>query len=232
MPRETWSEDVLVQLDRAQAEYRLTGPGNPRFPSAALRLSAFTSEEEWLLVIQSLAWSARGGGFVVDLQAFGSNVAEADREGSEPILDELWAADGTFLADPHDFTVRIAGEACRYRPSSSEYQTLGIDLSRTPKALAVLRWISERDTDRLLLTPQQIVARHRKDSLELLFTLDEWQHPDEAEDQPPSEVPCFKCIAQCIQERSARGLAVCREGSNTDWRRWVELEDRLRSLPK
>ena len=214
-PREA---DILSQLDSAQKSYTLLGPGNAHYPHAALRMTAFASRSHWLLALQAIAWARRDGKYIRDLQTFGS-AGEFRTYTSEEILGgtggSLWSAQGTFSADPHSFEVMIKGQSLHFQPSDEEYAATGIDLPNTAPELALLRYVTESQADNLLLPAEEIIGRFPHRELTLLFTLNEWTHPDEAEDQLPSDVRCFQQIASILARVGRCPLSAWRQATPT-----------------
>lgn len=227
-PARSWQAEVLEQLDSAQEQYLLIGPGNANYPSAALRMDAFTSDTEWLLTLQMVAFARREARFVRDLQVFGNDVPEASSYTSvdiiRPIPGERLFVDSAFQLDVKEFSVIIGTARRDFHFSDEDFEAAGIDLDQMAPELAFLRVLAARERDSLLLAPAQIPGHLGKAGLEHLFGLDAWRHPDEAEDELPSQTPCFKAIAESIEHRTRRDLSACTEDSNTDWSVWVRFE--------
>lgn len=230
MSQEDRKAEVLEQLDAAQKDFLLSGPGNKNFPSAALRMDGYSSDTEWLLVIQMLAWHRANARFVLDIQAFGNNVPDEQKNTLDDVIrpapEQALFGDSSedFEADLHAFTILIDGEPTRFQFSEQDYAAAGIDLHTMAPALAFLRILAAREPDKFLLSPAQLLDKLGKSGLDHLFTLDEWRHPDEAEDELPSETACFQEIAQIVAEGAHRTPSACTEDSNTDWSHWLKYE--------
>jgi hypothetical protein len=229
-PDETRHDEVLAQLDAAQEDYLLTGPGNANYPAAAFRMDAYSSDEEWILALQMLAWHRVGARFVLDLQVFGNDVSEdlgnVQTEVIRAVPGERLFGDSSddLLLDLHDFTVLIGDEQVHLELSDADYEAAGIDLEAMAPPLAFLRILAARAGDKLLLSGGQLLDTLDKRGLKHLFTIDEWRHPDEAEDELPSSMDCFRQIAQIIADQAERQPESCAEGSNTHWSHWLDYE--------
>jgi hypothetical protein len=228
VPARAWQAEVLEQLDSAQEQYLLIGPGNVNYPSAALRMDAFASDTQWLLALQMVAFARREARFVRDLQVFGNDVPESSAYTSVDVIraipGERLFVDSEFQLDVKEFAVVVGTARRDFHFSEEDFESAGIDLDRMAPPLAVLRILTARERDSLLLSPAQILEHLGKAGLEHLFGLDEWRHPDEAEDELPSQTACFKAIAESIAHRTGRDLSSCTEDSNTHWSDWVRFE--------
>jgi hypothetical protein len=229
-PTDDWHDDVLDQLDAAQEEFLLPNPGNVNFPGARVRMDAFASDVEWILVMQMLAWHRAAARFVITLTVFGNDIAADLRHGFvEPIHavagERLFGETSEdFDLDLHDFTVVVNGRPKRYEFTEGDYEASGIDLRTMAAPLAFLRILADSEQDDLLLSPEALLDMLGRQGLDHLFTLHEWRHPDEAEDELPSETSCFQEIARVIADRSARTPSSCSDGANTHWSRWLRYE--------
>jgi uncharacterized protein DUF7003 len=224
---EEWRDDVLRQLDEAQDEYALLGPGNAHYPSAELRMDSFASDGAWLLAVQLLAWGKRDGGFVRLVQFFGNAVDDP----GEPTIAEPIASgtgsplfkDGKCQLDPNSYSVKIRGSERHFTFSPEDYRREGIEPDKMAPELAILRMLAVQAGDELMLSPQEVLSQADQPELNHLFRLTEWHHPDPGEDEVPSELPCWRHIAEAIAEKAARDLPDCPD-INTHWSRWTDYE--------
>ncbi|MFU8850475.1 DUF7003 family protein [Micromonospora sp. SL1-18] len=217
--------DILEQLDGAQEEYSLLGPGNANYPSAGTRMDAFHSPSNWLLTIQLVAYGRGEDDIVRIVQAFGSDVPEPGALffGS-PITSEgggSLPSDDLPLSDHH--CLILNGRVKEIQLLAEDYAAAGIDEAATPAALALARVLIAKYPEDVFLKPDEILREIGKSGYESLFTLDEWQHPDPAEDELPSEIDCFQDIARTIHKKETAHLPSCQSG-NTHWSHWTEYE--------
>ncbi len=221
---------MLAQLDAAQEDFLLPNPGNVNFPGARLRMDAFASDDEWVLAMQMLAWHRAGARFATVLAIFGNALGDDQRhalqEPIQPVGGERLFGDTSedFEIDLHDFTVVVRGRTRRYRFTERDYESAGIDLRTMAAPLAFLRMLAHSEQDALLLSPGELLEKLGREGLDHLFSLGEWRHPDEAEDELPSEMSGFQEIAGIIAERAARTPSSCADGANTHWTHWLTHE--------
>jgi hypothetical protein len=228
VPARSWQAEVLEQLDSAQEQHLLIGPGNANYPSAALRMDAFTSDAEWLLTLQLVAFARREARFVRDLQVFGNHVPGPSSYTSVDLIHprpgERLFVDSEFQLDVKEFSIIIGMTHRDFHFSEEDFEAAGIGLHQMAPELALLRILAARERDSLLLSPAQIPEHLGKAGLEHLFGLDEWRHPDEAEDELPSQTRCFTAIAESIERRARGDLSSCTDNCNTHWLDWVRFE--------
>jgi hypothetical protein len=219
--------DVLAQLDSAQEEYALLAPGNAHYPSAAMRMTAFVSDDEWLLAVQLLAYGRREAQYILLLQLFGSDVPEpGELTSSEPIAStdgRPLFVEGQLQLDIHNFRLLIDGQRRSFSFTAADYVDAGIDVNKTARELALVRLLAAREDVDLMLRPEQVLQRAGNTGLRQLFSLDDWRHPDPGEDELPSDLPCYRAIADCIADRTSEYIGACEDG-NTHWSNWVEFE--------
>jgi hypothetical protein len=226
----TRADDILAQLNAAEKQYLLIGPGNVHYPSAALRMDGFASPEHWLLAFQLIAFARREEAFVRHVQLFGTNIPEHVKYTStdviRPVDGESLFDDNAFLVDLHDFRVFIGNTRVDCSYDRTDYERNGIDVDRTAAELAFVRMLVAEMPDAFFLTPEEILDHAGKRGLRHLFELHEWRHPDEGDDEMPSEMPCFRSIAQALAGCAELDSRSCTEESNTHWSHWVKYEHR------
>lgn len=223
-----WREEVLSQLDAAQDEYALLGPGNSHYPSAAVRMIAFVSDVDWLLSLELLAWGRREGQFVRLLQFFGSTVEEpGEFSSAEPVHgspESPLFVDGKLQADLYDLTISMDGSLRHLTFTPTDYASAGIEVEEMAPELALLRLLANRYPEQLMLDADAVLTECDRKGYHHLFTLDDWRHPDPAEDELPGELPCFQGIAESIASGQVRELSACSDEANTHWSNWTMYE--------
>ncbi|MGP4021670.1 DUF7003 family protein [Saccharopolyspora sp. 5N708] len=221
-------DELLRQLDQATEDYSILLPGNVNYPSAAIRMDAFASDTEWTLIIQLLAWARYDAEFVNLVQAYGNHLEPSPKTErimpiKPPIGSQFWSPEGNFQLDLHVFSVDLNGQQRSFTFTDEDYQRAQVAPSGMPAELAFLRMLAQHAD--LLLPPSELLPLFKRQPASLLFSLDEWQLPDEAEEEPPSDTACFQEIADAVAQRRAPAPEICTEGANTDWRHWAWISD-------
>ena len=225
-----WRDDVLRQLDAA-AEQLFPGPPNENYPGVAVRLDGFAGETEWLLVFQVLAYGRPTAQFSEDVHLFGSDVPTpgflAVREVVEPLPGtDFWSDDEEerFLLDLRGFAVLIDGAPREFSFTEAQIEQTGVRSADVEPELTFIRVLAAFHADELFRTPERLLAELDRPGLKHLFRLDGWRQPESMDDEKPSDLACFRAIADSIAARQPVGLDSCAETANTHWSHWTEVE--------
>lgn len=230
-----WRSEILEMLDQAAAEYQFPSPGNTNFYFGAMRLTAFHSDSEWLIVFDLVVYDKGLCIFEKVVEAYGNKIREPGFQSAfefsqmfskapkEPT--ELYI-DGKCMIDKWSFSLPINGVVRSFKPSRTDYEAAGIDVdSPMPEEIQILRYLvyilGEElfETDELLL---QICARGNA-GLKRFIRLKEWRHPGPDPDEFPGETETFQSLAEALVTGNPT-LYAASEKPNTHWSNWTDLE--------
>jgi len=227
---ENW--EILPQLDRHAETYDFPMLNNVDFKLAAVRLVAFRSPSEWLLVFQEIA-VFRLQRFVNAISAYGNRLS---KPGTQLFKDDilrvsthgppLWDEEGHFGLNPCDFLIQIGGKDHHFTPSRQDYQAAGVDLEGGDGGpIKILRLLVHLLPGELYATDQYLlrVCERADAELEKFLQLDGWRHPDIADDELPSESPCFRSLAEALSAGDSNLYECPPEHWNTHWSNWTDL---------
>jgi hypothetical protein len=225
-----WENDILEQMDSYAKEYDFPMLNNIYFHNADVRLTAFRDSSEWLIVFEEIALSKKQYSFINSVSAYGNKIEKPGPQQAITIIAEspgkpIWEDNRNFLLDQWNFEVVINGEIKRFTPSPEDYNKAKIDVESnmevSAKILRLLTFIIPNEffmsADRLI----EICARTNS-NLENFIQIEDWYHPDIADDELPSQSECFQNLALAIA-RNDQDLYTCPEESiNTHWSNWAE----------
>jgi len=234
-------ESILATLDECCRAFTFPMLDNGYVYLAATRMSLYRSDEDWGLVIEVFGFSPRG--FTPDnhVHTFSSRLAnrptsddyvsvEAHRTFLErnprndsrflhPIGDEFQDPDDDELVASGARTVVVRGNAIAV-PERAAFAAVGIELEDAERiqTFELCRFLAEVERDAVLATPEER-RRCIPDELELILTLDAWNHPDVADDELPSESEAFRQLAEVLVTGDVSRYTPSLE-PNTHWRFW------------
>ncbi len=227
----TYSKDgILSQLDNCAGIYDFPMLNNMYFYKANLRMKVFRNSQEWLIFIAELAFSIKERLFVNLIYSYGNKVEKPGLiwpyEIIAPVLSEPFFNDdgSTFLLDIKNFEVMINNQVRNFHFNDSDYINARIDPNDIdmPNEAKIIRILSHHLSDELFYNNQQLleVAKKSNNHLELFLELNDWQHPDLAEDELPSDIPCFQKLAESIVVGNPKLYHCPEEMYNTHWSNW------------
>lgn len=221
-----WEAEILEQLDRCAKTYDFPMLNNAYLCNADIRLTAFLSSAEWLIVFEEVAYSTKHL-FINSVSAYGNRIIRPGTQQAisivtgvpgKPLHDE-W---GNFLLDKSSFEIVIHGQVRRFTPTAEDYRRAGISSdSKMVVPAQILRLLVFLNPEFFLTEVKLLETCGRADSdLELFIKLDDWYHPDIANDELPSQSLCLRSLAIALN-RNDKGLYTCsHEVFNTDWSNW------------
>ena len=228
------SASILKQLDEAASEFVFPMLDNGYVYPADVRLTVYRDSSDWLMIIEALgAFSPRASGcssFQNGLHLFGSALHRKAGTANEDFLYPIDSLESDPLfEDEYDWNVRpearslcIRGEVVTFDLSPEFLASRGIELLDPPDVdpPAVLRSLLPENRDALLASDEELAARNPK-QLPLFLRLDEWDHPDLADGELPSECDTFKMIADAIVAGDP-ALYAPTLPPNTHWKNWPD----------
>lgn len=226
--REIRASQILRQLDRYAEEFDFPMLDNVYVQLADVRLTAFRSPSEWLIVFEEVCLF-QSHTFMNAVSAYGNKVEEP---GAQLAVDDvitpapghpIWDDEGNFMLDPTNFEIQINGQTQSFTPSREDYERASLDLdSDVPDAVNILRLLTAQMPDQFLLDDARLleICGRNDASLHRVLQLDDWYHPDVAADELPSENDCFRSLAKAIVEDDASSYSCPEESFNTHWSNW------------
>ncbi|MES1241131.1 MAG: hypothetical protein ABUT39_05880 [Acidobacteriota bacterium] len=211
------AEEILKQLDDCAEAYTFPVLDNAYVYPADTRMTLYRDEERWSLVIEVLGFNSHMGGTEgMDnaLYCFGNCLRRPPGISPDDLLRLVRDGDsGPLFEEPHGTAVRKGVTDLRIRGRL-------VPAPPSAEAFELLRALAPEHRDQLLATDEELQSRLPAD-LPRLLRLDEWNHPDIAEGDLPSESPTFKMLAQVL-ETGDPGLYRPRRKPNTHWSNWPE----------
>jgi hypothetical protein len=237
-------DHILNVLDRCCDVFYFPMLDNGYVYLAATQLSLYRSVTDWAFVTEVFGFSPRAGLPDTAIYSFASRLHDRDRpenyvsrEAYErylanhphdefrqifPVEEGLWQDldNGEFLAEEATEVV-VRGQALSL-PTLDGYADCGIALEEPPRVqvFELCRFLAHVAREKVLATPHERRVSVMPDMTQLL-QLEEWHHPDLAEDKRPSGSASFQQLARVLATGDV-GLYRPSQPSNTHWRNWPE----------
>jgi hypothetical protein len=241
----TWTpKDVLALLDKCCETFTFPMLNNGYIYLAATRLSLYRSVSDWAIVIEVFGFSPRAGMPNTSVQTFASRLHARDRErdyvnrmGYDMYLannpnnefrNAFPVAKGPWQ-DPEDLeflggeatAVELRGKSVQI-PNLDEYERHSIALEEPPRVrvFEFCRYLADIARDQVLATPQERRVSILPDMNQIL-QLEEWHHPDVADDELPSQSATFQQLAEALLTGDVTHYRPT-QLSNTHWCNWPD----------
>jgi hypothetical protein len=223
-------EEILQQLDDCADDFRFPMLNNAYFFLADVRLSGYADRKRWVLIIETLGYNYRMGlpeGLQNDLSVFGNCLRDrpGHAEAISPLIEDdvaqpAFTEDGTSFINDAAQTIRIRGEAVPIPRGPVVLAAKGITLANAPRMRAeeLMRALLPEHRKRLLATEEELQWCFPK-GLPLVIRLDQWHHPDLADDERPGDNFTFQSIADVLVHRDPNRYRADL-APNTHWKNW------------
>lgn len=230
---EKLSQEILKQLDNCAKGSQFPMLDNGYIYLADTRMSVYASQRNWAIIIEVLGYNPRAwktDGFDNCLYCFGNFLA--CKSGTEnanflfPISDgisaPLFAENEPEVINPLAKDVKVRENLLSIRDDLADYIKNGIILESPPsiRAFEFLRLLAITHRDLLLATETELRARLIGD-IPLMLQVNEWCHPDIANDEKPSENETFILIAEMIDKLDINMYHPSKL-PNTHWSNWKD----------
>lgn len=227
------SKDILEQLDNATTQFTFPMLDNGYLYPVTSRLSAYRNDTDWRIVIEVVGFNYRGGshnGIENGLYIFGSGLTH--RPGLDNANFLHFTADSeegsTFDPETESFlnpavsSMLLRGGQIQLSKDPGFYEAKGIHLEEPGKIMIweMLRGLLPEYREQLLATEEELRARIPGD-LPLFIRLDEWYHPDIANQERPGQNETFIMLADAL-ETGDKKLFKPTQSANTHWSNWPE----------
>jgi len=218
--------EILAILDTAAAGYKFPMLDNGYWYPAATRLRLFRSPDDWGLVIEVFGYSVRVGLPDTAIYTFasrpacrrtiaryGGNQAAFDRYLADnphrelrfvsPIVKGDWQGDNYTWVAGGATAVILRGERIPL-PPPDEYPKHGIKLKDPPRVRVyeLCRYLAAIRRDAVLATHRELRLNIRS-WMHQILQLEEWRHPDIADDKRPSASKTFQQLARVLETESS-----------------------------
>ncbi|MHA7854831.1 DUF7003 family protein [Marinobacter shengliensis] len=238
-----WTEsEVLEVLDECARAFTFPALDNGYVYPAKTRLSAYSSNMDWALVIEVFGFSPRSGCPDVQLYTF-SNQVRRSRDSQSFVNEEAFSSyirsnpynESSFVypiyneswIDEDDGETAIESEFIDLRgtelkvPTTAELASVGIQAEEeSPLVFEVCRWLAEKAPSLVLATEQEKQANLPAGVVKQL-EVEEWNHPDITGEELPSQKETFQQIASVLITGRVSAYQPSEE-PNTHWSNWPE----------
>jgi hypothetical protein len=222
---------ALQYLDKHASEFNFPAFDNAYVEMAAARLTAFRDVENWVIAFEVLGFSNRQGIFADDVYAFGSRLGQEGFISSTPVMSQSPSNPMTdpltdaWIADWEHWSVLVKGKCYEFSPSRGEYISQGIEVPSMggPGSLReghVMRFFIYRESARDLFM-EETELRHElqlSSDMTVFVQTEEWQHPDVAGGEKPSDSISIKSLLVALDVNSPADFQ--RGRPNTNWKLW------------
>ena len=234
------SEEILEILDTCAKEFTFPVLDNGYVYLAATRMSVFSNDSDWAIVIEVFGFSPRTGYPDIQIYTFSSKLHERDTSESY-ISDDAYKnylkynpfneSRFIFPVENNDWVDNdnqeylntlgkclLRGQEIPFPPIPS-YEQLGIKLEEdSPLTFEFCRFLAEKYRNLVLCTDAEQRVSVLPD-MDLLLKLDDWNHPDISNGALPSSSEDFTQIAKAIANNSFEEFQPSKK-QNTHWSHW------------
>ena len=233
---------ILAVLDRCAESYVFPMLDNGYVYLAATRLSAFRSATDWAIAIEVFGFSPRAGlpdlavttfasrlrdrnlpnHYVTDeaYQNYLRNHPHDDARHFYPLDDGPWI-DDELVADDPGLDVLVRGRTLALPPRAA-YAQHGIALEdrHQVQVFELCRYLAATARDSVLATRDERRVSVFP-SMEQILQLEDWQHPDLAGSERPSDNQTFQQIAELLATGELDRYRPTAP-PNTHWKHWPD----------
>lgn len=226
-------EKILTHLDDCSLDFNFPMLDNGYVYPAGTRLTAYCDDKRWAMVIETIGFSYRGGGhngisnsmyiygncldFEPGLQNENFIWLTADA-GDIPTFDD----EEYFYLNPECERFLLRDNELPVCHDRTVYQSHGIEPEDPDRinAFEFLRLLDALYHDQLVATEGEIRKRIPEE-LPLIIKLDEWYHPDVANQELPSENETFIQLGDVLISGDISCYKPTKQ-PNTHWENWPE----------
>lgn len=227
------SKDILTQLDRCTEDSSFPMFDNGYIYPAGTKLTAYCSSQNWVIVIETIGFSYRGGGhngISNCLHVFGNCLRYEPGMNNENFLSltddskdcNTFDEEEYFYINPSCSSFLLRNETLPLIHDKDKYKSAGIILEDEKRinAFEFLRLLDDLFHDKLVATEAEIRERIPKD-IPKIIELRDWFHPDTVNNELPSENETFQQIAKVLEFNNP-DLYKPTHKPNTHWKNWPE----------
>lgn len=227
------TEKILNQLDKCNSAYTFPMLDNGYVYAAGTKLSGYRDDERWVIVIEAIGFSYRGGGhngISNCLHIYGNclDYEPGTRNENFIYLTEdvnncsTFDDEEYFYLNPNCSSFTLRGKAFPLYHDRELYKASGIEIEDQLRinAFEFLRLLEALHHDKLVATENEIRGRIPSD-IPKIIELHNWFHPDVVNDELPSKNETFIQIAKVLETGNTEHYKPTHE-PNTYWANWPE----------
>lgn len=227
------AEEILNQLDKCNSEYTFPMLDNRYVYPAGTRLTAYRDDTRWVIVIEAIGFSYRGGGhngILNCLHIYGNclNYKPGTKNENFIYMTEDANSCNTFDEEEHFYlnpdcsNFILRGQTLPLYHDRELYKNSGIDIEDQTRinAFEFLRLLDALHHNKLVATENEIHERIPSDILKII-EVHNWFHSDVINDDLPSTNETFIQIAEVLETGNIEHFRPTHE-SNTNWKNWPE----------
>jgi hypothetical protein len=238
------ARDILNIFDACATAFTFPMLDNGYLYLAASRPSVFRSPDDWAMVIEVFGYSPRAGHPDVHVHTFGSRLhdrrtaqefrsEEAFRQylANNPHNESRFFFPGEFETiqdlDCDEYVAEDAGKVVLRGhevalPDRATYALHGIELEQAPRVqvFELCRYLASVGREAVLATEQERRAS-LPPGMNQILQLEEWHHPDLANQERPSDSETFQSLARVLESGIADAYRPTRP-ANTHWKHWPD----------
>lgn len=227
------AEEILTQLDKCNAEYTFPMLDNGYIYPAGTKLTAYRDDEHWVIVIEAIGFSYRGGGhngISNCLHIYGNCLEYEPGTRDENFLFltndsnncNTFDEETYFYLNPDCSTFMLRGQVLPLYQDRELYRNSGIEIEDPERinAFEFLRLLDALHHGMLVATEQEIRERIPP-YLPKILELHNWYHPDVVNGELPGKNETFVQIARVLETGDIGNYKPTHE-PNTNWKNWPE----------
>ncbi len=227
------AKEILVQLDKCCDDFTFPMMDNGYVYLAGSKLSAYRDDNRWVLIIEIIGFSYRGGGhngITNCLHVYGNCLDYEPGTRNENFLYLTGDADDgntfdeeqEFFLNPEATHFLFQNEKTAIVHDRDAYTKAGIILKDEEKinAFEFLRLLDYTHHDKLVATDEEIIERIPP-GIPMILALHEWFHPDCVSGELTSQNETFQMIASVL-ETGNPAVYQPKHASNTHWGNWPD----------
>lgn len=227
------AKEILEQLDTANKQFSFPMLDNGYTYPVTARLSAYRTDALWRIVIEVVGFNYRGGGhngIENCLYIFGNDLPHKPGLDNANFLNPTADSTEGNTFDPETeshlnpavHTMLIRGQSIEISHDPAFYASKGIELEQPGKIMIweMLRGLMPEQRDKFL-APDDEIHQRIPTGLPLFIRLDDWHHPDVANEERPGRNETFIMLADAL-ETGDKKIFKPTEKPNTHWSNWPE----------
>ena len=227
------SEEILNQLDKNTKEYNFPMLDNGYVYLAGTKMSLYRDSLRWALIIEVVGFNYRGGGhngISNCIHIYGNCLLLNEGMNNENFINltdnynhcNTFDEEEEFYLNPNCDSFLLRGNVTKLIHDRSIYNSNGIILEDENKinAFEFLRLLSVNEFEKLIATEIEI-RKNIPTDLPKIMELEDWFHPDLADNELPSNNETFIQISKVLETGNLNLYKPTKE-PNTHWKNWPD----------
>ncbi|MBC1888866.1 hypothetical protein HCA63_11000 [Listeria booriae] len=219
------SEELLEKWDRCARDSDFPMLDNANHPLSCCKVSLYQEERKWTLFFEIVGFTSCA---MNDIYAYDSGF---DKEGLVMGYDELlslsedvsddWLPDIENRGTKDKVTIYAKGKPIEVDISEKAIESIDV-APENMAGVSIVRLVFNQNPDSLWLSPEELFEITATKQLPLVYSTTEWEHPDIAVGELPSDSVFFQTLAEAIVTNN---LDCINTGDvNTFWKNWLDEE--------